>query len=116
MIQIVIRDIPPSNNRFIGRNARFTYQKEKKKWLEMITSAIELIPRKPYSRSEVHLHYIFPTKHRRDPDNYSGKFILDALVQNRIIEDDSFFNINLHLSAEVRPKTKLTIIEVTPIA
>lgn len=56
-------------------------------------------PQKPIEYATVHLIYHFADNRRRDPDNYSGKMILDGLVQAGIIADDSFFCINLQLSA-----------------
>lgn len=39
----------------------------------------------------------FGDNRRRDPDNYSGKMILDGLVKAGIIRDDSFERIDLTL-------------------
>ena len=50
---------------------------------------------------------------RRDPDNYSGKFILDGLVKAGIIADDSFSNIDLRLCGKVDKKNPRTEIEIT---
>jgi hypothetical protein len=38
--------------------------------------------------------YYFPSKLRRDCDNYNGKFICDGLVESGLIVDDSFFHVN----------------------
>lgn len=46
------------------------------------------------------LHYFFKDNRRRDPDNYSGKFILDGLVRAGILQDDSFAVIDLELKAD----------------
>lgn len=113
-----INDIPPSNNQFLGKSGNhWKYHRMKKEWLEKVTEAlVDKIPKKPFERSLVELHYIFPDRRRRDCDNYSGKFILDALVQNKVILDDSFYNIALKLSAEVVKRKKQTNITVTDLS
>ena len=47
--------------------------------------------------ASVTLVYCFGDNRRRDPDNYSGKMILDGLVKAGIIRDDSFERIDLTL-------------------
>ncbi len=69
-------------------------------------------PPEPLTSAEVHIHYYFSDNRRRDPDNYSGKMILDGLVSTGIIVDDSFWNIRLILSADVDkgvPRTEILI-------
>ena len=53
----------------------------------------------PVGKIDVRLSFYPPDKRRRDPDNYSGKMILDGLVRAGIISDDSFWCINLQLQA-----------------
>ena len=98
----IIPFIPPSNNQFIGRNQIRQFQKQKKEWAEIIRLyTLKNKPYKPIKQCRLTLFYYFKDKTRRDPDNYSGKFILDGLVKSGIIYDDSFFNINLILKASV---------------
>lgn len=85
-----IPEIPPSNNKYIGRNQRWQYQKEKKRWATMIEVFCKPKPEIPFEKARVTLQYFFPNKIRRDPDNYSGKMVLDGLVKAGIIVDDSF--------------------------
>lgn len=114
-IKIIIYDIPPSNNQFIGRNARFTYQEYKKAWHWYIKAKIKKKPKYPFIKSVVRITYFFPDNIRRDPDNYSGKLILDPLVAERIIADDSFKHITLILSAKFGQAKKRTEIEIERI-
>lgn len=101
MITIRIDEIPQSNNKYIGRDAKWEYQEEKKRWAWMIKAAsAKEKPNSPFETAEVTLRYHFKDKRRRDPDNYSGKMILDGLVGAGIIKDDSFNNIKLILEAE----------------
>lgn len=60
----------------------------------------------------IKITYYFRTKTRHDPDNYSGKFILDGLVKAGVITDDSFNNINLILSGKYDKDNPRTEIEV----
>lgn len=99
MYRYDIPDIPPSNNKYIGRNVPWEYQKVKKQWAALINLKCRPKPPKPLEKAVVRLIYHFPDNRRRDPDNYSGKMILDGLVQAGIIADDSFFCIDLQLSA-----------------
>ncbi len=115
MIKIIVNDIPPSNNKFIGRNARWEYQAEKQKWHWLIKSKIKERPKQPYKKSVVKITYYFKSKVRRDPDNYSGKMLLDPLVRDGILQDDSFYNVELILKAFVdkeNPRTEIEIIEI----
>lgn len=95
-----IPDVPPSNNKFIGRNARWEYQSAKKQWADMIALFCRPKPPEPLKKATVKIKYYFTDRRRRDPDNYSGKMILDGLTKCGIIADDSFFVIDLQLSAE----------------
>ena len=112
-MKIVINRLPPSNNRFIGRNARWEYQDIKKQWAQLIRLAARP-PSEPYRKAVVSIRYFFPDKRRRDPDNYSGKMILDGLVRCGVLADDSFACVRLDLSAgydKENPRTEITITE-----
>lgn len=116
-VTIIVDDIPPSNNRFIGQNGKnWEYSRYKKKWADLIYMELLRTPlsqNMPFKKALVDIHYIFPENRRRDPDNYSGKMLLDPLVTYQVIEDDTFKNIELQLSAEVKRKVRKTIITVT---
>lgn len=114
-MKITVKAIPPSNNKFIGRNAIREYQEEKTAWHWLIKAAILKKPQEPYEKAVVKITYFFPDRRRRDPDNFSGKLILDPLVREKIIKDDSFFNIKLELAAEIdreNPRTEIEVLEV----
>lgn len=118
-IKLVIPEIPPSNNKFMGRGTKYVqsiqYQEEKQKWAWLIRAALKDKPKKPFEKAEVKIIYYFPTRQRRDPDNYSGKFILDGLTQAGIIKDDSFSNIDLILKGRVdrkKPRTEIYVQEL----
>lgn len=107
--------IPPSNNEFIGRNARFDYRKIKEQWELLIRASCRPKPDKPLEHSMVTLHYYFPNHIRRDPDNYSGKMVLDGLTRAGIIADDSFKHIELRLMASYdkkKPRLEIMVEEI----
>ena len=111
-MKYIIPEIPPSNNKFIGRNARWEYQKVKKYWEELIFYTCRPRPDKPFKKAVVTLTYYFPTKIRHDPDNYAGKLILDGLTRAGIIEDDSFEHVQLVLCGGYDKENPRTEIEV----
>ena len=115
MIKIVIKAIPPSNNLFLGNSHNFNeYQRTKQDWHWLIKFAINKRPAKPYESAVVSIKYFFPDRKRRDPDNYSGKMLLDPLVREGILKDDSFKYITLRLEADYckeDPRTEITIEE-----
>lgn len=112
-MKYTINEIPPSNNKFIGRTNKWEYQELKKYWAQLIWLNCRPRPDKPLEKAIVTLTYYFANKIRRDPDNYSGKFILDGLVKAGIIADDSFGNIDLRLCGKVDKANPRTEIEVT---
>lgn len=113
-IAINFDEIPPSNNKFMGKTNRWEYQKQKKHWAELINFQVikQRIPKEQIKKSVVTLVHYFPNKIKRDPDNYSGKFILDGLAKANVIEDDSFNNIKLNIEGEYdknNPRFKILI-------
>lgn len=114
-LSYIIPEIPPSNNKYIGRNMRFAYQDAKKAWADKIYFLCRPRPPKPFNKAVVVLTYYFKDRRRHDPDNYAGKFILDGLVRAEIIIDDSFDNISLHLNGRYdkdNPRTEIYIKEL----
>ena len=119
-ITLQIPDVPPSNNKYQGRGGKkeqiLDYQNEKTEWAWLVKAAIRKRPTKPFERAIVNITYHFKDSRRRDPDNYSGKFLLDGLVNEGIIKDDSFACIDLRLKGIPSCKQKGTIIEVEELS
>lgn len=117
MIRIVLKGVPPSLNRFAGRQNSNEYRHEKKTWTDAVAWSVKgQRPSKPYDKASVEILYYFPDGRRRDPDNYSGKLLLDGLTQAGIIADDSFAHITLHVAGAVdkrEPRTVITVKEET---
>jgi crossover junction endodeoxyribonuclease RusA len=115
-MKLIIPEIPPSNNKYMGRGTvkgqAFAYQNEKQRWEWLVKAAVKKKPKKPLKKARVQITYFFPDRRRRDPDNYSGKFLLDGLTRAGIIEDDSFSNIQLELRGECDRKNPRTEIEL----
>lgn len=115
-MKLVIGDIPPSSNKYLGNSHSFhVYRQDKERWHWLVKAAIRERPERPIGRAAVAVTYFFKDRRRRDPDNYSGKFILDALVREGVLADDSFFNVRLILAAAVdraQPRTEIEIDEI----
>lgn len=116
MLKLVIPALPPSNNKFLGNSHSFRpYLAAKQEWHWMVRAALSRSgqkPDRPLRHAVVTLRYFFPDRRRRDPDNYSGKFILDALVREGVLADDSFGCVTLRLEAETdkeNPRTEVFI-------
>ena len=115
LMRIVINEIPPSNNEYMGNSHSFNkYRREKQRWHWLIKSALSKAekPKKPIEKAVVHITYYFKDKRRRDPDNYSGKMLLDPLVRAGILTDDSFKVVTLVLSASHDKNNSRTEIEI----
>lgn len=112
--KITIPQIPPSLNKFAGRNNVWAYRKAKEEWKQSVCLLARCIKHTTYEKAIVTITYYFPTKARHDPDNYAGKVILDGLTEAGIIADDSFACIELRLRGDydkVNPRTEIEIVE-----
>ena len=110
--EYMIPCVPPSLNKFAGRENKWEYRQTKAEWLQIVSAYCRPRPAKPFDKAVVTLEYHFPDEIRRDPDNYSGKQINDGLVKAGIIKDDSFKCIELRLKQgepNKRPFVKVTV-------
>ncbi len=116
---IVVNDIPPSNNKYMGNSHNFNeYRRDKDEWHRLVCEALinhTDKPKEPYAKAIVHIKYYFKDGRKRDPDNYSGKFILDPLVDEGVLADDSFGVVTLRLSGFIDKNNPRVEIEVTGI-
>jgi Holliday junction resolvase RusA-like endonuclease len=114
-MKYIIKGIPPSNNQFAGRKNVHEYRAAKKVWEEIVFYECRPRPAQPIKKATVTLTYFFKTHGRRDPDNYSGKFLLDGLVKAGILQDDCFNCISLTLMCDydkINPRVEILISEV----
>ena len=87
-MKLIIKTIPPTINKYIGRTNHREYQKDKKEISESIRlQTIGINPR--YKQCKLKVTYYFKDKRRHDPGNYD-KMLLDGLVDSSIIEDDNY--------------------------
>jgi Holliday junction resolvase RusA-like endonuclease len=109
-----IDGIPPSNNEFMGKTYNYhVYQDTKRLWHWKVKAAITEKPKTPLKKAVVTIRYWFRDERARDPDNYSGKFILDPLVREGFLMDDNFNVIRLELEkGGVDRKNPYVIVEV----
>lgn len=119
-MKIIINEIPPSNNKFMGNsNSYHIYGNIKKQWAMLVRLAVGRDkPKEPIEKSIITITYYFKNRIRHDPDNYSGKMILDGLVQAKVIKDDSFKNISLRLEGDYdkeNPRTEITVEEIKEV-
>ena len=115
IVKITINEIPPSNNKYMGNSHNFNeYRREKERWHWLIRGSLNkaLKPQKPLERAIVNITYYFKDRRRRDPDNYSGKMLLDPLVREGILIDDSFDVVTLVLDGKVDKENPRTEIEI----
>lgn len=101
-LRIILPGIPPTANTYLGNSHHHKiYQTAKKEWENAVGWAVKAAGWRgePLKRARVELIYHFPNRRRRDPDNYSGKFILDGLKKAGVLVDDSFSNVQLVLVA-----------------
>lgn len=87
-MKIVINFTPPTINKYIGRNNRWEYFKDKKKVHESIKKQTLGINPK-FTSCKMKITYYFKDKRKHDPSNYD-KMVLDGLVEANIIEDDNY--------------------------
>jgi crossover junction endodeoxyribonuclease RusA len=115
-MKFTIPMIPPSDNKFKGRKNVWEYRELKKEWLNTVMAICRPRPKEPIKKAVVTITYFFKTRSRHDPDNYSGKFILDGLVEGGILTDDSFDNITLQLAGNYDPKNPRTEVVIEAIS
>ena len=91
----VVPVIPKSLNQYAGKNNAWAYRTDKAEWKQLVSVYCRPKPRRPIQKATVTLLYHFADCKRRDPDNYSGKMVLDGLTESKILMDDSFEHISL---------------------
>lgn len=116
-IKITLKGVPPSLNRFAGRENVWEYRDAKNAWTSLVCWAIKAQGckiSKPFERARVVITYYFPDNRRHDADNYCGKLLLDGLTHGGLIVDDDFKHISLTVDGEVdreNPRTEIVVQE-----
>lgn len=116
-MRITLKGVPPSLNRFAGRQNTWEYRAEKGRWTRAVyyaALASKERPREPLPFAAVEIVYFFPDRRRHDADNYCGKFVLDGLTKAKIITDDDFAHIRLMVVGrydKANPRTEIRVTE-----
>jgi Holliday junction resolvase RusA-like endonuclease len=119
LIRLTIPGVPPSLNRYAGRENTWEYREAKKKWTEAVQWAVKAArakPERPFAHAAVTLTYYFPTNARHDADNYAGKFLLDGLTRAGVIVDDDLKHITTMIIGNhdaKNPRTEIYVEKVT---
>lgn len=113
-MKIIIKAIPATINKYIGRTNIWEYQADKKKIHNLIRlSTIGINPN--YEKCKMTITYYFKDKRRHDPSNYD-KMLLDGLVEANIIKDDNYDVIQEFTTIgkydKENPRTEIEIKEV----
>ena len=92
----------PGLNRIIdvAKKGPYVYGALKKNYTRLVADELFLqncIPEVPYEKMYLYFTWIETAQHCRDPDNVraGAKFVLDAMVQVGMIEDDSISHVKL---------------------
>lgn len=109
IISFKIKGLPPNINKYIGRTNIWEYQKNKKKYHQLVKiSTTGFNPK--FKKCNLEVIYHFKDKRRRDTHNMT-KCLLDALVEANIIEDDSYQVLNSYTEKGIND-TKEEYIEI----
>ena len=117
-IRITLPGVPPSLNKYAGRENTNEYRKDKRDWMDRVIWMVKANkgrPEAPFRKAKVEILYYFKDNRRHDPDNYCGKFLMDGLREARVIEDDCFGKVTLHLDGAVDKEAPRTVITVTEV-
>jgi Holliday junction resolvase RusA-like endonuclease len=113
-IWIQIPELPPSLN--VWSRQHWTTRSKEVARLSADLTMLRLAHKIPtVAKPRVQVVYYFPTKRRRDADNYAPKYLLDGLRYSGIIADDNSEVLQLpqpefHVDRE-RPRTEIYITE-----
>ena len=113
---VILKGVPPSLNAFAGRKNTWDYRKAKQQWtyaVKMHCLGCKDRPKEPYQKAEVEITYFFPDRRRRDPDNFSGKFLLDGLTKAGVVVDDDMWHITTIIKGDYDKEYPRTEIKIT---
>ncbi len=84
----------PTANQFLGKGQHWTYNAAKSEWTKLIQVYIKKCKLRPMKWARFTFEWR-DTNTERDPDNltFLTKFILDALVDQRILKNDGWVEV-----------------------
>jgi len=123
MIKLSIPQVPLSINETRGMNIhklkRIKDMWVDEMWVAIVRSKIKfsLIIFKPYKKARISIKIFFRTNAKRDADNYPCKEVIDAIKNNRLVEDDNYDvigrpEIDITGRDKKHPRTEIEIREV----
>ena len=113
-MKYTIPRVPPSLNKFAGRENVWEYREQKAQWKQLCNVYCRPAPTEPPEFALVVLTFYFKDRRRRDADNYQ-KMILDGLVGAKILADDDFEHCMVLCVGEVDKAHERTEIEIIPM-
>lgn len=102
--------IPPSLNKYAGRENTWEYRNAKAEWRSIVCAYCRP-RRKPPPFAHLRITFYFADRRRHDADNYC-KFLLDGLVSAGVIADDDFAHVAYFVRGGVdkdNPRTEVLI-------
>lgn len=112
-----VSPIPPSLNQWMVM-MRPQMNNNKQKWKDFIVWLVEQneLTNKQIEKAKITFVYYFPTKLRRDADNYTPKNIMDGFTESGLLVDDDFGHIaELKIQGgydKENPRTEIYIEEI----
>lgn len=108
--------IPPSINQYLGRKNEWKYRAVKDEWTQRVAWSCKMspVPLVPLEKSHVTITCFFKDNRRRDIDNVA-KVLMDGLVAAKVIQDDCWQCVELHLRGDIdrnQPRVEIEIKQV----
>ena len=113
-MKYTIPRVPPSLNKYAGRENVWEYREQKALWKQLCNVYCRPRPQEPPRFALVVLTFYFKDKRRRDADNYQ-KMILDGLVAAGIIVDDDFEHCRVLCDGDCDKANVRTEIDIIPM-
>lgn len=120
--QLVLPEFPPRLEvHWQVLPTRENYKAVRDRWFSLVRTAIHTakaagvpLPGEPLSRALVVIKTCFGSALSRDPDNYTAKFIIDALRRENILKEDDIEQVQIVLrgSKEKPPRTEILVAEI----
>lgn len=102
--------IPPSLNKYAGRENTWEYRGAKAEWRGIVCAYCRP-KRPPPPFAHLRITFYFADRRRHDADNYC-KFLLDGLVSAGVIADDDFAHVAYFVRGGVDKNNPRTVVEV----
>lgn len=118
VIRLIINDYPPRDviTNYVSVRDKFELEKNlKEKWKSSVTSALMPVGRCLWEKALCVIKYYLPAEIEWDVDNRLHKYIINGIVQARVLKNDSWQNMSFMVIGDVDkkyPRTEVTIINL----